>query len=103
MGAGIGDVVDSDAVEVRLTDADRYGRLVGVVLLDGKSVNLELVEAGLAWWYEQYAPDDRQLAEAEAEARAVNRGLWADPDAVPPWEWRRGKKPASHTTPQHRF
>ena len=99
----LGYLVDADAVQVRLTDADQYGRLIGVVSLDGKSINLELVEAGLAWWYREYAPDDQQLAEAEAEARAVYRGLWVDPDAVPPWEWRRGKKPAPRTTPQNRF
>ena len=58
-------------------------------MLDGRSINLELVEAGLAWWYEKYAPDDTPLAEAEAKARAEKRGLWADPDAVPPWKWRK--------------
>ena len=64
-------------------------RLVGVLSVDGKSLNMELVEAGLAWWYQRYAPDDRELAEAEKEARAAKRGLWADSDAVAPWEWRK--------------
>ena len=82
-------LVDPDEVECRLTGADRYGRLVGVLSVDGKSVNLELVEAGLAWWYEQYAPDDEKLAEAENEVRAVKRGLWVDSEAVAPWEWRK--------------
>jgi len=44
-------------VEIRATD--RYGRLVGEVLLpDGRSLNQELVRAGLAWWYRPYAPND---------------------------------------------
>ena len=30
--------------------------------------------------------------EAEAEARAANRGLWGDPESVAPWEWRRQKR-----------
>ena len=73
---------------------DRYGRTVGVVLVDGHDVNLEQIRAGLAWWYRQYAKeqtlDDRQLYElAENEARAAKRGLWADPNPVPPWEFRR--------------
>lgn len=76
---------------------DRYGRTVGVVLVDGHDVNLEQVRAGMAWWYRQYAteqtPDDRRSYElAENEARAARRGLWADNAPVPPWEWRR-KKP----------
>lgn len=85
----LGHLVDSDEVECRLTDADRYGRLVGVLSIDGKSVNLELVEAVLAWWYQEYAPDDERFAKAEKKARAAKRGLWADEDAVAPWEWRK--------------
>ena len=76
---------------------DRYGRTVGIVLVDGHDVNLEQIRAGLAWWYRQYAkeqtPDDRQLYErAENEARAAKRGLWADANPVPPWEWRETKR-----------
>lgn len=25
----------------------------------------------------------------QREARAARRGLWADPDPVPPWTWRK--------------
>ena len=69
---------------------DRYGRTVGVVLLpDGRSLNKELVKAGFAWWYRRYAPEDETLKQLEAEAMEAKRGLWADPEPVPPWEWRR--------------
>ena len=27
------------------------------------------------------------LAQLEREARAAKRGLWADPNPIPPWEW----------------
>ncbi|MGE3537788.1 MAG: thermonuclease family protein [Candidatus Tectimicrobiota bacterium] len=70
--------------------ADRYGRVVGEVLLpDGRSLNQELVKAGLAWWYRQYAPKDTTLAQREAAARQARLGLWADAQPVPPWDWRR--------------
>lgn len=73
---------------------DRYGRTVAKVLVDGRDVNLELVTQGYAWWYRKYAaeqsPSDQVLYEnAETQARAAGRGLWADPAPVPPWEWRR--------------
>ena len=76
---------------------DRYGRTVGVVLVDGHDVNLEQVRAGMAWWYRHYAneqtPDDQKLYElAETEARQAKRGLWADNKPVPPWDWRRSKQ-----------
>ena len=32
--------------------------------------------------------DVERLYQLEAEARAAKRGLWFDPHAVPPWEWR---------------
>src|SRR4029434_2766430 len=42
-------------VTVVVQDTDRYGRLVGEVLLpDGRSLNQELVKAGMAWWYRPY-------------------------------------------------
>jgi len=46
-------------VEVRVQTTDRYGRIVGEVILpDGISLNKQLVSIGLAWWYRKYAPND---------------------------------------------
>ncbi len=77
------DLAFKQKVTVRVTDIDRYGRTVGVIILpDGKSLNRELVRAGFAWWYRKYAPDDKELEALEETARASQRGLWADPDPV---------------------
>jgi endonuclease YncB( thermonuclease family) len=79
-----------EAVTVRVHDTDRYGRTVAeVVLPDGRSLNREMVAAGMAWWYRQYAPADGELARLEAEARAGRRGLWSQSNPVPPWSWRK--------------
>lgn len=76
-------------VTVIAEKADRYGRTLGYVILpDGRNLNRELVKAGLAWWYRHYSSDS-SLGELEAEARAAKRGLWRDPQPVPPWEFRR--------------
>ncbi len=81
-------------VECRSTGTDKYGRLLGnVVRADGKILNHELLRAGLAWWYRQYAPKDKDLAALEAEARTAKRGLWADKDPVAPWDFRHGTGP----------
>ena len=80
-------------VRVELVDTDRYGRTVGdVILPDGRNLNHEIVRAGLAWHYVKYAPGDRKLAQAESEAREARRGLWAEAEPVPPWQWRRGAR-----------
>jgi len=76
-------------VRVVAFDKDKYGRTIGDVYLpDGALLNVELVTAGLAWWYRKYAPDDEVLAQLENEARAAKRGLWADSNPVAPWHWR---------------
>lgn len=68
---------------------DRYGRRLAEVLLpDGRSLNQELIKAGLAWWFRKYSKDAR-LEELERQARTAQRGLWVDEYPVPPWQWRR--------------
>jgi endonuclease YncB( thermonuclease family) len=91
-----GDLAFQQVVTVVIRDTDRYGRGVGEVLLpDGRSLNQELVKAGMAWWYRQYAPNDTTLAQLEAEAHAARRGLWADTHPGPPWEWRKEQRASS--------
>ncbi len=55
---------------------------------DGRSLNQELVTAGLAWWFRKYSQDLR-LGELERQAREAKLGLWAEPHPVPPWESRK--------------
>jgi micrococcal nuclease len=60
-----------------------------VFLPDGTNVNHELVKDGWCWWYPKYAPGDAELEKPETEAQETSKGLWADPQPVPPWEWRK--------------
>ena len=86
-----GDLVFGKMVTIRTVDVDRYGRIVAdVTLPDGRNLNYELVKAGLAWWYRRYAPRDSILEALELAARKARRGLWVDPHAIAPWEWRKG-------------
>jgi endonuclease YncB( thermonuclease family) len=84
------DLAGGKTVRIDVVTTDRYNRVVGkVVFDDGSTLNKRLVEAGLAWVYRQYAKD-QALFDLEAEAKATKRGLWSDPNPVPPWEWRHG-------------
>jgi endonuclease YncB( thermonuclease family) len=70
---------------------DRYGRTIGRVTVDSASVNVAMLEAGMAWHFTKY--DQRaDLAEREAKARKARTGLWADQSAIPPWHWRKMPK-----------
>lgn len=79
-----------EEVTVKTQGKDKYGRTLGEVILpDGRSLNRKLVQEGLAWWYRQHS-SDAGLQEAETEARRRRLGLWNDPNAVAPWDWRHG-------------
>ena len=72
---------------LEVTDTDRYGRLVGIIKVDGKELNLALVKNGLAWHFKRYSSDQR-YASAEQFARILGIGLWHDPYPIAPWEFR---------------
>lgn len=82
-------------VRVESMGVDRYGRVLGLIAgTGGEDVNRSLVRQGMAWVYTRYCkvPQCREWIQDEAEARAAGRGLWADPFAMPPWEWRRSHR-----------
>jgi endonuclease YncB( thermonuclease family) len=74
-------------VAVIAKTTDRYGRTVGHVLIDGRDVNLEMLEEGMAWHYKKYDHNTRL-----GSARAARKGLWQDRAPMPPWDWRRNRK-----------
>ena len=85
------DMVFGKQVRLIVHNKDRYGRTVGTIILpDGRNLNEELVRNGFAWHYKAYSKDVN-LANAEADARRFKRGLWADPNPVAPWDFRKNK------------
>ena len=88
----------SKTATVAVSKIDDYGRSIGTVTVGGVNVEAEQVRRGLAWVYRHYSHDARLLA-LEAEAKAARRGLWADANPIPPWDWRHsgnvGKTPVT--------
>jgi micrococcal nuclease len=64
-----------------------------VFLLNGKNVNLEMVQSGLAEVYREMPAAGLDMGpywRAEEEAKAAKRGMWVQGDqCVSPREWRR--------------
>jgi endonuclease YncB( thermonuclease family) len=82
-------------VAVEWTKTDRYGRIIGKVVVRELDAGLEQIRAGYAWHYKRYAREqvirDRVAYDAaEQDARAHYRGLWEDLHPTPPWQFRRG-------------
>lgn len=80
-------------VTVQTHGRDKYKRTIAdMPLSDGTNVNHTLIKDGWCWWYRKYAPGNTVLEGLEHKAREARKGLWADPQPVPPWEWRRDKR-----------
>lgn len=103
----LGEMSFGQDAQVEWSKHDRYGRIVGKVLvpLPGchntcvptLDVGLAQLVRGMAWWYRQYAneqsPGDREDYErAEFEAQTRRVGLWGEKNPVPPWEWRHQRR-----------
>ncbi len=69
---------------------DRYGRTLGEIFANGKSVNILMIKSGFAWVYDRYA---KNLSSYEYQnlAKANNLGLWGTKDPIAPWVWRKQK------------
>ena len=53
---------------------------------------VELSKQGWCWWYRKYAQGHTVLEGLETDAREGRKGLWVDPQPVPPWKWRKRKE-----------
>jgi endonuclease YncB( thermonuclease family) len=82
-------------------EIDGYGYLkgdlmLGVVFLDGKNINLEMVRAGLAEVYLEEPPNELNLDpffKAERQSRAEKMGIWIQGDGyVSPRTWRERQR-----------
>ncbi|ECS1253636.1 thermonuclease family protein [Salmonella enterica] len=81
-------LIAAQSVTVTYTQSDRYGRIIGrVFTTNGIEANRFMVKSGAAWVYEYYNTD-KALPAMQREAQMQKRGLWADSQPVPPWEWR---------------
>lgn len=85
------DMVFGKTIKVSYEGKDRYQRYLGVVICGKQNLNKELLKAGLAWHYKQYNSDS-VLAALEIKARKDKKGLWADKNPIPPWDWRKSRR-----------
>ena len=107
-------------VEIIWNAKDSYGRIIGKVTIvrscpscpryklanqDGtcsagdceKDVCLQMISEGLAWHFKKYEQsqslEDRELYNAtEKSVRQQQKGLWADPNRQPPWDYRQQQR-----------
>lgn len=93
----LADDIDGKVVTVDYNKRDRYQRIIGKIMLNGKDINIRQVQRGLAWHYKKYEKEqeveDRAIyADAEYLAQRDKVGLWADINPTPPWDFRKQKR-----------
>ncbi|HET7364158.1 MAG TPA: thermonuclease family protein [Burkholderiales bacterium] len=74
------------------TERDRRRRYIGYVTCEGKDANAEQLKRGMAWASPRATKPTSPLYELETYARLRRIGLWADDNAVPPWEFTAKKQ-----------
>ena len=76
-------LVEGKRVQVEIDGVDRYKGLLSTIFLDGKNINLAMIEAGLAEVYrgpESDNPYKQQYQAAEDTARSAKKNMWVQGD-----------------------
>lgn len=93
----LGSLCFGQRVAVQITQTESGNRKIGFTFLSsGNELSHEMIRAGLAWHFVKYN-SDRDLAALEQEARKERRGLWKDPNPLPPWEIRKIRRSGQST------
>ncbi len=89
-------------VEIKSYGLDRYGRILGIVYVDGKNINLEMIKTGLAEAYRGKPAKGFNKApyqQAEEQARSAGVGMWTlGEDYISPRTWRKIQKEKGKTS-----
>ncbi len=79
-------------VQLDVVDIDSYRRMVAIVRLDDRNINLEMIRAGMAEAYVEYlkgSPYREAFLQAEREARENRRGIWSRDQYERPRDFKR--------------
>ncbi len=81
-------------VKLDIIDIDKYRRLVSIVRLDGRNINLEMIQEGHAEVFIEYLkpPYREPFLEAEREAKSAKLGIWSLTDYERPRDFRKRLK-----------
>lgn len=89
-------LVAGRTIAIEQKGIDHYGRVVGLVLIDGLSLNELIIQNGFAWVLRQNCKEKfcSSWISAEESAHSQRKGMWASQNITPPWEWRYQQRAA---------
>jgi endonuclease YncB( thermonuclease family) len=89
------EIILSNYCNLKIYSKDRYGRSVGEIFYKKHNINIEMVRGGYAYWYKKYSPKRKDYQSAQEEAKERKKGVWSNPNAIKPSEYRKQKKARS--------
>lgn len=86
--------IEGKQVKLDILDIDKYRRMVGIIYLGGRNINLEMIYEGYAEAFIEYLkePYKKVFLEAEREARSAKKGIWPLPECERPRDFRKRLK-----------
>lgn len=83
--------ISGKQVRLDIVDIDRYRRMVSIVWIGDRNINLEMIKEGYAEAYREYLkpPFRSSFLSAEKEAQRGKRGVWSLPEYERPQDFRR--------------
>ena len=79
----------NQVIQLQFLELDNYGRRLAIIFNDeGLNINLDLIETGHAWVYQNYFADPKWLS-LQRKAKEGRKGLWRKTSPIPPWVFRR--------------
>ena len=84
--------VSNKTIEIDIKSKDRYGRSVGILYVDGRNINEELLRDGYVWYYEQYDKNNERSQLLQENAMKNKLGLFSKKGYIEPWKFRKAKK-----------
>lgn len=94
----LSDLIYMKPVSLDCYKTDRYERQIcHVSSQEHGDVGVAMIKRGMAWWYRDYSHEQttdarKRYEQAESSAIQQKQGLWSDPHAQPPWEWRKARR-----------
>jgi micrococcal nuclease len=81
-------------VRLDIITIDRHKRMVGMIWLDNRNINIEMISEGYAEAFIEYLkePYRSEFVEAERKARSAKKGIWLWPVYERPRDFRQRLK-----------
>lgn len=81
-------------VKLDILDIDKYRRMVGMIYLDDRNINLEMIREGYAEAFVEYLkpPYREEFLATQRGAQSARKGIWSLPDYERPRAFRKRLK-----------